>query len=498
MLPARAHWILLLAAGLGACAPAPITGESPPSEIPDSGGAPDAGTVSAVDGGTTPRAPNIILIVADDLDDKLFQHMPKTRKLIGAEGRSFPRYFTTYAVCGPSRASMLTGKYPHNHRQTNNYAPNNYEAFFDAGNEARTVAVRLQDLGYKTGFYGKYLNGYGPRGEAGHVPRGWNEWHSFVGDAYFDYRMNHNGSLVSYGSAEKDYSTDVVNRGVREFIEAAEAHDSQPFFLYIAPYAPHSPATAAPRHEGLFQDLPYPAQSDFNEQDISDKPHWLQVAHPEPWGPLRLNDFEQIFRKRVRAVQAVDEMVEDVVEALRARGELENTFVVFTSDNGYHLGEHRLAPGKRAAYEHDIRLPFLVRGPGIAAGQERNHLVLNIDLTPTFVQLAGGSASDVDGKSIAALLGEDPVGEREWRQDFLIMNQEEAGTATDTEIANFLAVRKDHQKYIASGGSAEELYNLEGDPAELTSQHQAMSQVVQQQWKDRLQALSTCRGATCR
>src|SRR5215204_5820711 len=239
------------------------------------------------------------------------------------------------------------------------------------GLEEDTVAASLQKNGYRTALIGKYLNGY-PGDEEAYVPLGWDEWYAKLGRyEYYDYELNENGEIISYGSDTEDYLTDVLSSKVTDFVQRAATED-QPFFAYMTPTAPHSPATPAERHEGAFADEEAPRSPSFNEEDVSDKPSWL-----EDLSPISEKEYSRIdgrHRERLEGTLAIDEIVGSLVEELEATGELDNTYIFFTSDNGFHLGTHRLKHGKKTPYEEAAHVPLFVRGPGVPAGSRVENL----------------------------------------------------------------------------------------------------------------------------
>ena len=298
-------------------------------------------------GGAKPRAagksqasrPNIVFILADDLDEMTMPYweaMPRTAALVRDRGVQFTQAFSPTPICCPARSSMLTGKYGHNTGVLNNTgAYGGWGAFVANGNESQTVAVHLQAAGYRTGLIGKYLNGI--EEEPLHIPQGWSEWYGFVDNnsyAGYNYQINENGTLKFYGTAESDYVTDVVAGKAIDFINRAEANDGQPFFLYVSPTAPHLPLPPAPRHKNNPYRFAFsPRQPNYNEPLLADKSSWLKAtgeareALVDAW-----NDID--YRNRMGSLYALDEMVASIVATLDAKGERENTLLVFTSDNG--------------------------------------------------------------------------------------------------------------------------------------------------------------------
>ncbi|HEX6015130.1 MAG TPA: sulfatase, partial [Geminicoccaceae bacterium] len=362
--------------------------------------------------------PNIVLVLSDDEDLGIHPLMPKVKELIEDQGTVFDQFFVPYPLCCPSRASILRGQYPHNTLILGNWVPEGgFLTFRRLKREQSTVATWLQDAGYRTALYGKYLNGYG---ETDAPPPGWDEWHAGNEDAYdnVNYKLNVNGRVEVHGDAPGDYLTDLIARRAADHIRRFSA-EGRPFFLYVAPFSPHSPYNPATRHRDMFKDADLPRPPSFNEEDVSDKPSFIQEL-PR----LRNDEIDEIrahHRRRLQCLQSVDELVETLVRTLDETGELGSTHVVYTSDNGFHLGLHRMMEGKDTAYEEDIRVPFAVRGPGIPHGRRIGAMGLAIDLAPTFVDWAGAKAPDfVDGRSLAPLL-EGATGP--WRNSFLIQRQ---------------------------------------------------------------------------
>src|SRR5829696_5891255 len=338
-----------------------------------------------------PRRPNLVLVVTDDLDAASVEAMPTVRALLHDQGVSFSNFFVSTPLCCPARVSLLRGQYAHNHGVLGNGGPNGgFATFHRLGGEDSTVATWLHDAGYRTALLGKYLNGYPEDTDPSYVPPGWDEWDALVAEApagggYIDYALNENGRRVTYGHDAADYSTDVLAAKATDFIARTSGAD-QPFFLYLAPFAPHQPSIPAPRHAQAFAEAWAPRSAAFNEADVSDKPSWVR-ARPV-LSDEQVAEIDAQYRDRLRTLLAVDEMVATLVETLEATGELENTYLFFTSDNGFLLGEHRLPIGKETPYQEAVRVPLLVRGPGVPAGTAVDSLALNVDLAPTLAELA--------------------------------------------------------------------------------------------------------------
>src|SRR5829696_6567745 len=462
--------------------------------------------------------PNIIFVLADDLDYASVQKMPELRSVMVEEGVSFEKAFTSQSLCCPSRATSFTGLYAHNHQIKGNKPPDGgFEKFRDEGLEEDTIATRLQQEGYRTAFMGKYLNGY-PAGDPTYVPPGWDEWYGKINEQdLYNYPVNENGEVVSYGSGPEDFFTDVLSGQATDFVSRAAPED-QPFFAYVAPTAPHAPATPAPRHKGTFAGEKAPRTPSFSEEDVSDKPSWLRDA--ERITEEEASNIDDYYRQRLESMLAVDEMVASLVEELEAAGELDNTYIFFTSDNGWEQGEHRIRSGKNRAYEESAHVPLFARGPGVAAGAMTEKLALNTDFAPTFAELAGASFA-ADGRSLAPLLqGEEPTS---WRSSVLLekllqedSSEEDKGQSKAKDKAKgktgaggvpkagpsgelaFEAVRTERYKYVEHENGEKELYDLQNDPYELESLHESADPALIEDLKAKLEALKSCSEEGCR
>jgi N-acetylglucosamine-6-sulfatase len=452
-----------------------------------------------------PGQPNIVLIITDDEDVAIHDFMPKTKALLHDRGTTFANFFVTYPFCCPSRASILRGQYAHNTHIVGNEQPwGGFEKFRQLGLEESTVATWLQGAGYHTAMLGKYLNRYVPQRDG--VPPGWDEWY-VGGNSHlsYNYTLNENGRMVAYGDRPEDYLNDVLTRKAVQVIRNASAA-GQPFFVYVLPYTPHSPSVAAPRHEGMFTDAELPRTSAFDEADVSDKPEFIRRI--PPLDERRISRLEDEYRRRLRSLQAIDDMVERIVGALEAADALDNTYVIYSSDNGFHLGEHRLPAGKDFPYEEDIRVPAVVRGPGVPAGETIEAVVLNSDFAPTFAAIAGVEHPDfVDGRSLLPLF-DDP--DQAWRESFLIERRQfEAqyvklaeglgmAAAQLEQSAQFDAIRTSAWIYAEYGTGERELYDLAADPYQLDNVVETADPALVAALAARLAELRTCGGAECR
>ena len=463
--------------------------------------------------------PNILLILADDLDRAEIAQMPILRQQVITKGLTFSNAFVSTPICCPSRATILRGQYAHNTGIKRNTVPEGgFPTAYASGLEHSTVATWLDDAGYATALIGKYLNGYPRTATQTYVPPGWDEWYSAVmGDPYseYDYTLNENGTLVSYGHAPADYGTTVYTGKAQDVMTRA-ARAGQPFFVWLSVYAPHAPSTPAPEDVNLFPGAIAPRTPNYNEADVSDKPLWLQ-ALPLMKAPKQA-EVDAIYRERIRSLQAVDRAVAALIGTLAGNGQLANTYVVFTSDNGFHLGPHRMPHGKDTAYDEDIHVPLHVRGPGVPANRKRPHLVGNIDLAPTFAALAGAAApAFVDGRSLAPLLTGTPPGTAAWRHNYLLghwvptpgaapaAGHDEPPDRDDLDFEvlavtkpELHGVRTPRYTYVELATGEKELYDHAVDPYELNNIATSAPAALLRRLHQKLVGLQACSGADCR
>jgi len=396
-------------------------------------------------------APNIVLVLTDDQRWDTLGVMPTVQRELVRRGVTFANTFAVDPLCCPSRASLLTGNYPHTTGVWwNGGRRGGWNAFRD--DEASTLAVWLKAGGYRTAFLGKYLNSY----DSTIVPPGWDRWYSFVPSNvanYADFWVNVDGVILP--ALPGEYSTDALASEAVRFVESSP----DPFFLLLAPYAPHAPATPAPRHTGALADDPPWRPPSYGEPDVSDKPAYVR-ARPEP-EPVTQEWRDNFRRNQLRSLLAVDEAVDDVLETLERSGRLADTVVVFTSDNGLGWGEHRWF-WKQAPYEESIRIPLVVRYDRLGLSQRvESRLAANVDLAPTLAELAGVPAPPTEGSSLVPLLtGAETI----WRQELLL---EHLRGRPSPNVPSYCALRGENGIYVQYGTGEEELYDLAADPYQL-------------------------------
>jgi arylsulfatase A-like enzyme len=457
---------------------------------------------------SAPSKPNLIFVLTDDLSWNLINYMPAVQRLM-TKGMTFSRYFVTDSLCCPSRSSIFTGKYPHDTQVfTNGGTLGGYATFERVGNQHETFATTLAADGYQAAMMGKYLNGYDPTVNA--ADPGWTEW-DVAGNGYpeFNYQLNQDGVVKSYGNAPADYLTDVLSGLATSFVTSAS---SGPFVLEVATFAPHAPYTPAPRYVGKFN-VSIPRVPSFNTPN-SNPPEWL--ATHTTLSPAAVAKLDTDFNLRVEAVQAVDDMIDALMKQLAATGLDKSTYVVFSSDNGYHMGEHQLLAGKQTAFDTDIRVPLVVVGPGIPNGVTNDRIVENIDLCPTFAELAGTAAPPkADGHSLVPLLKGQLV--TDWRNVTLV---EHVGpdlappTAADPDddytVAGYAAVvptkpvdpnsyeaiRMINSVYVEYQDGETEYYDLVLDPFEQNNTVATLTAAQVALFHDTISNIKNCHNAT--
>jgi arylsulfatase A-like enzyme len=400
---------------------------------------------------------NVVLILSDDERWDGTTVMRNVKSLLVDHGMNFTDAHVTTSLCGPSRASILTGQYSHHTGVYDNFGPHAYPAFKEASND---LAVWMHRAGYETALVGKYINGY--TGVYGHhaIPPGWDDWQvmdSIPMEAYYNYSINDNGHLEHYGNKPSDYSTTVLTHKAVDFIHGAR----HPFFLYFAPVAPHLPAIPDKRDQGKLENIAPIHSPAFNQRNVGKEP-WRF------WHKDLLSAAAQLYINHVRIRQeesllALDRSVRSVVQALKDRHELNRTVIIYTSDNGFLWGEHRLG-GKVWPYQESTHVPLIVRTPWTTSPERNNQPVLNIDLAPTISALAGVRPGlPEDGRSFLPFLQGLPT---PWRHAFLV---EYLGRdlLRSGGPPPYTAVQTRRSLYVQYQNGWRELYNLRRDPWEM-------------------------------
>ncbi len=444
--------------------------------------------------------PNIVLISTDDQAAAEMRWMPRTRRLIGRHGVTFRNAINPHPLCCPARAEILTGQYAQNNGVRSNRG--RYGGYGALRNDS-TIATWLHDAGYRTAFVGKFLNGYNHRTVGDGTQPGWDIWNPTIAKVYGYYGFTNleNGNPRRY---DNWHNADYVGVRTAQYIRRFARHD-RPFFIWSSQVAPHStcsprreqscwaPPTPAKRYRGMFRHVSSPSLRDrsFNEADVSDKPRKIRNH-----GLVSRKRINRDFRKRIRSLQAVDAAVARTIRVLRRTGELRNTLVVFTTDNGYLLGEHRFV-GKDVPYEQALRVPLLVRGPGVPAGERRRQTAMTIDLAPTFLDVAHAAADlPVDGRSLVPVLRSAQAG---GATTALIQSGPENFHEDDIGW-HYRGVRTPRYTYAHHlRENFVELYDRKRDPAEMrnVAYHSAYA-AVRRELESRLARLADCSGQSCR
>lgn len=491
----------------------------------------------------TPERPNVVVLMADDMRVDDLRFMPRTRRILGDGGLTFANAFSPDPLCCPARASFLTGQYSHNHGVVSHVSPWGFKAFDDS----RTMAVALRKAGYRTGFVGKYLNGYGKqrsrvtgRPSLRYVPPGWSEWYAAVeppaGSRYkgstYNYRhvtYNHDGRIDD--SRRGEYSTEGIGSITRAMVRRLARGDA-PFFVYSSFVAPHfggprepdDPTSYLPRRDrssfrtparprwvrGHFDDVVrrgagLPRGGGPSEKDMSDKPGFLR-DRTEPDRVTR-RAIRDLTRQRAESLYVLDREVGRIAQGLKSAGAWQDTVLVFTSDNGYFLGEHRKGHGKIWGHEPALRVPLLVTGPGLRTGERRVDPATTVDVTATVLDLAGPrtrrAVAEADGRSLVSTLWD---GDQGWStpvvsEGRLWRTRTGAAARGFRHGLSYVGIRTPQWSYLRydRAGGAEELYDLANDANQLDSvhddpAHRAVLRTLRAEWR----RFGTCAAEECR
>ena len=502
------------------------------------------------------KQPNVLVVMTDDVPYGDLQLMPSYQRLKRL-GTTFTRAYASYPLCCPARATLLTGQYAHNHGvKSNFFATGGGFDGFDGQDDI--LPTWLQEAGYRTAFVGKYLNEYGGR-DRDLIPPGWDDWHGLVDYStynYFNWAVNHNGSLDYYG--DRDYidalielarltATDAAGTPAQALARSIEIYDpiedigsenqddyqpdatgefandaleramegEKPFFLYYAPIAAHRetdyeefggirdiPLEADPRpperYEDTYDHVELPRDPSFNEEDVSDKPEG--VSGRDPISDERIDEMTADYRGALGALRAADDGLARMLDTLEESGELDDTIVIYTADQGFMQGQHRIDDHKYIPYEPSIRLPLVIAGPGIPKGEQVDGLVAAQDMTATIVDAAGAKAGrDADGVSLLPHVQGKRLPDREILLEALAPTVEfEIGNeAIDAQVPYF-GLRTERYKYISWSFGDEELYDLQKDPYELENVAEKRGYAdVRERLAERAKELSACAGPSC-
>jgi N-acetylglucosamine-6-sulfatase len=485
---------------------------------------------------------NVVFILTDDMTTSELSAMPNVQALLAAQGTSFNEAYVSFPLCCPSRATMMSGQYMHNHGVRGNFPPNGSWLKFRS-HESNDLPVWLQNDGYYNVHIGKYMNGYGTLDGTLPVPQGWDEWYGKVSEdaLYFNYQLiEKTGTgatphITFYGDQPSDYQTDVFTDRAVNFIDD-KGVANQPFWLNLWFNSPHGPFDPAPRDLGRLSGTPLPKLPGFNEKDIKDKPKWFQKQARKRISKKQALLIDNERRRQEEQLISVDQAVGELVQSLKDKGILDDTYIIFSSDNGFFRGEHRIATGKYLPYDPASRVPLIIRGPGIPAGGTSSELVWNGDIPQTILQIASGSQDNsLDGRSFlpfaqnpslrstrpVLLEGDTGPGgtgaesaqsssarAREARVGVagkrgvnnLEQEPDAIKSATNTDQAPaYRSIRTDRYEYTIYANGQTELYDMKQDPAQLHSLAADPRYRYVRKWLyDQLVPLSACAGPPCR
>ena len=485
---------------------------------------------------------NVIFILTDDMTSSELAAMPNVESLIGAQGTTFTRAYVSFPLCCPSRATLISGQYMHNHGVRGNFPPQGSWLRFRP-HESSDLPVWLHSEGFYNVHIGKYMNFYGDRDGALPVPPGWDEWYGKVSEdaLYFNYQLIQKTGpgvaprITFYGDEPLDYQTDVFSSRAVDFVKD-HASSQEPFLLDLWFNSPHGPFDPAPRDLYRLAGSSLPRLPGFNEKDIRDKPKWFRRQAKKRLSRFQIKAIDGERRRQAEQLISVDESVGELVQSLRSRGILDDTYIVFFSDNGFFRGEHRIASGKYLPYEPASRVPLLIRGPGIPAGVVSDELVWNGDITQTILQIASGAEdTSLDGRSLLPFAenpalrstrpillegdtGSGNVNAESARSSAARARAARVGVAGKRGVKDleqepdaiksaahierapaFRSIRTDRYEYTLYANGQAELYDMKRDPAQLRSLIRDRRYRYVRNWLyGQLVPLSSCAGAACR
>jgi N-acetylglucosamine-6-sulfatase len=486
---------------------------------------------------------NVVLILTDDMPTSALAAMPNVQSLLAAQGTTFNQAYVSFPLCCPSRATLLTGQYMHNHGVRGNVPPNGSWLRF-IPHESNALPVWLKNYGYHNAHIGKYLNFYAKEVGGLPVPQGWDEWSGKISEdaLYFNYQVIEKGAppsntphLTFYGDQPSDYQTDVFRDQAVDFVRDLSGAN-EPFLLDLWFNSPHGPFEPAPRDLYRRAGVGLPKLPAFNEKDISDKPKWFRKQAAHRLGKRQIKVIGNERRRQEEQLLSVDQAVAELVRALSDRGILDDTYIVFTSDNGFFRGEHRIAAGKFLPYDPSSRVPLLIRGPGIPHGAASDELVWLGDIPQTILNIASGTENPaLDGRSLLPF-AQDPA--RRTTRPVLLegdtgggiaeagaartsaaraktakvgvagksgvknLDQEPNAIKSRSAVKNapaYRAIRTDRYLFVVYANGQTELYDMKRDPAQLQSLATDRRYRFVRKWLfSHLIPLSSCGGPSCR
>jgi N-acetylglucosamine-6-sulfatase len=499
--------------------------------------------------------PNILVVMTDDQAQADVAKMPNVKSLLAAQGTTFADAVDSFPLCCPSRATFITGQYAHNHGVAGNFFPYGWYGMKHRGN---ILPAWLQKAGYNTALIGKWLNGYGAKDAHGEVPKGFDTWRGLLDASAYDYQnfvMNQNGHLKTWGDADfarklvefanievtpnpsglqgvfdklhdlfgpapytywgandpKDYSPDVTGR-ITEDLVRSQRHSKKPFFIWWAPAAPHREDVAttlmgrpgrdprpAPRYASKSSRYKLPKPPSFNEADFADKPSNMTKAAPV-MTQQQVDQLQLDYEGRIGSLLAVDDHVKKLVGILRKTGQLKNTMIVFLSDNGWLQGQHRVTGDKFLPYEESVRIPLIVRGPGVPAGETVRGQVSNIDFAPTLVDVAKAKAGRLmDGVSLVPTIRNPRKRPNRLIEVEALAPLFEQNVPVNAWDRPYKGVRTDRYTYVVYKETGEqELYDRRKDPYELSNvAADPAYAAIKAKLAAKLVKLDKCKGSSC-
>jgi N-acetylglucosamine-6-sulfatase len=502
------------------------------------------------------KRPNILVVMTDDMASTDVAFMPNVQKLLAKRGTTFADAVDSFPLCCPARATFMTGQYAHNTGVAGNFYP---FGWYGMKGRKNTLPAWLDKAGYTTAHVGKWLNGYGSRDAHGEIPKGFDIWHTLLDVSAYDYHnylMNSNGKIRAYGDADfarklvefseiqvtppagkgvpdilaklqeefgpppytywgaqdpKDYSSDVTGQITTKLVRQ-QAKSKDPFFIWWSPAAPHREDVAVTlmgrpgadprppaRYEALSKSFTLPQPPSFNEADFGDKPSTLTSKAPlmtqQQIDQLQLN-----YQGRIGSLRAVDDHVGNLVKTLRKTGQLQNTMIMFLSDNGWLQGEHRVTGDKFLPYEESIRIPLIVRGPGVPAGKTIKGQVSNVDFAPTLVDAADAKPGrTMDGVSLLPTIANPKERPKRVLEIEALAPLFEQNVPVNAWDRPYTGVRTDRYTYVVWTETGEkELYDRKADPYQLQNvAGDPAYAAVESDLAAKLAELADCRGKAC-